>query len=130
MSDNSRGKTFWAWFSVILTVSILVLVMMKANEQNKIIGNRIILCADITDVSITKGGLANLDYEFYYEGKLYKKKAGCRAVTKEKYYAGKKQIWIAAEINNVRNNVLLEQLEDFFRFEVISVDTVGKSCNQ
>jgi hypothetical protein len=89
--------------------------------------NHVVVCATILSVNIEKQYY--VDYEFVFNGKSIKEQASCLKVTKDNYDDGLRKILVVVSKENPHVNNLLENQDDFIKYNIIPADTVGVLCS-
>lgn len=99
-------------------------------KGKRIRGKHIVLCAEISYLSDSRGGGYSISYYYYYKGKTYSSYGVCKESTKKKYDSGKLGVFIAVDSNDIGSAVLLEDEGDFSYYQIRSADTFGLKCNE
>lgn len=124
----SAVNFFKKFLPVLLIFSFLSWWMIKDwNKGKQIREKHIVLCAEISYLSYTRGGYS-ISYYYYYKGKTYSSYGMCDTGTKRNYDRGKLHVFIAVDSNDIGSSVLLENDKDFSYYQITKEDTAGLKC--
>ncbi|MEI2747335.1 MAG: hypothetical protein V9E88_01075 [Ferruginibacter sp.] len=101
--------------------------MKKRNSAKLIRSNHIVVCGEITGVGYNRSGHI-IHFEYYVKGKLFKNSCDGTYKTKSRFERGKRIMLVVVQSDNYANSRLLQDFDDYIRFDIIPKDTSGLSC--
>ncbi len=112
---------------IVVIVIVVITLYKQYGEDKKLKKDHFVVCATITSINYSKGSLF-VDCYFYYNNKLINADGMCKQITKDKYDNGCKNILIAVQKDDCYIYSLLEDADDFFKYNITEKDTLGINC--
>lgn len=116
---------------IFVTVIVIVLIALtnRSGEQNRLKENHIVVCGIITDINDGRGGNYLIKYSYYYFSKKFQSSGFCSASTNDRFNNGTKEILVVVEKSDPRNSEIIQDAQDFDKFNITKDDTAGMNCD-
>ena len=108
-------------------IVISILFWRKSNSAKLIRNNHIVVCGEITGVGYNRSGHI-IHFEYYVKDKLFKNSCDGTYKTKSRFETGKRIMLVVVQSDNYANSRLLQDFDDYIRFDIIPKDTSGLIC--